>query len=95
MISPGENRIQSVLNSHEELQKIGQYFQVSIHFHLSHLQTKMIDPSFCMFPRRVICKTKLNYYFNVPIRYKYVFSLFKVTLKISDTSSLKTSEATV
>ena len=54
--SPGENRIQSVLNSHQELQKIGQYFQVSIHFYLSHLQTKMIDPSFCMFPRRVICK---------------------------------------
>ena len=26
MISPGENRIQSVLNSHEELQKIGQFF---------------------------------------------------------------------
>ena len=47
MISPGENRIQSVLNSHEELLKIGQFFQVLIHFHLSHLQTKMIDPSFC------------------------------------------------
>ena len=26
MISPRDNRIQSVLNSHEELQKIGQFF---------------------------------------------------------------------
>ena len=30
MISPRDNRIQSVLNSHEELQKIGQFQSISI-----------------------------------------------------------------
>ena len=67
MISPGDNRIQSVLNSHQELQKIGQFFQISIHFHLANLQTKIIDSSFCSLEGLFL--TKLNHYFNVPIRY--------------------------
>ena len=74
-ISPGENRIQSVLNSHEELQKIGHFFQVSIHFHLSHLQTKMIDSSFCSLEGLFL--TKFNDYFNVPINTNMFFRYSK------------------
>ena len=85
MISPGDNRIQSVFNSHEELQKTGQFFQVSIHFHLTNLQTKIIDSSFCSLEELFL--TKLNHYFNVSIRYKHFFRyskwhLEKVTLPL-------------
>ena len=43
---------------------IGQLFQVSIHFHLSHPQTKMIDTSFCALEGLLFTNPKN--YFNVP-----------------------------
>ena len=38
-------------NTQEELEKIGQIFQVAIHFHPSHPQPKIINTSFCALSR--------------------------------------------
>ena len=73
-LDPGKNRIQSVLNSHEELQKIGQFFS-SIHPFPTHLQTKMIDSTFCSLQGLFL--TKLNRYFNVPINTNKFFRYSK------------------
>ena len=58
-----------------------------IHFHPSHLQTKMIDTSFCV-PVGLFFD-KLKHYFSVSISTNTFFCLFIVTLKKSDTSPLK------
>ena len=52
------------------------FFQVAIHFHPCHLQTKMIGTSFCALVGLLL--TILNHYFNIPIN----------TLKLGDTASL-------
>ena len=49
----------------EELKKIGQFFQVAIHFHPGHLQIKINDTSFCA-PVGLLL-TKLNHYFDIYI----------------------------
>ena len=78
MVSPGKNKVESLSgnflqNSQEELQEIGQLFQVAIRFHPCHPQAKMIDTSFCALVGLFL--TKLNHYFNVSIRCKADFFL--------------------
>ena len=76
-------------NSQEELEKTGQFFQVAIHFHHIHPQTKMtgIDINSCTLVGLFL--TKLNHYFIVSID-THVFLLLKMTLKIGDTDPLIT-----
>ena len=38
-------------NTQEELEKIGPFFQVAIHFHPSHPQPQIINASFCALVR--------------------------------------------
>ena len=68
---------------------IGQFFQVAIHFHLSHLQPKMINTSFSALIELLLAK--LNNYFYVYIYTNTFFWLFKLTLNIGDTAPLKDS----
>ena len=91
MISPGKNKLESLFSNFSKidrrnLKKIDQLFQVAIHFHPNHPQTKMIDTSFCALVWLFL--TKLNHYFNVPMDTNMFFSLFKVTLKIGDSAPL-------
>ena len=73
-------------NTRDKLEKIGQFFQVTIHFHPDHLQTKMINTSYCALVGLLL--TILNNYFNVSIDTNMFFWLFKVILKIGDTAPL-------
>ena len=53
---------------------------VAIHFHPSHLQTKLIDTSFCALAGLFL--TKLNHYFNVPINTNvFVVVVFAIQTK--------------
>ena len=52
----------SLKGTQEELEKVGQLFQVAIHFHPSHLQPNIINTSFCALVGLLL--TDLNHYFN-------------------------------
>ena len=83
MVSPGINKLESLIsnflpNSQEELERIGQLFQVAIRFHPSHPQAKMIDTSFCALVGLFL--TKLNHYFNVFIDTNKFFAIQSDTL---------------
>ena len=50
-------------NTQKELGKIGQFFQVAIHFHPSHPQPKVDETSFCALVGLLL--TKLKHYLSV------------------------------
>ena len=58
-----------------ELENIGQFFQVAIHFHPSHPQPKIINTSFCALLGLLL--TKLNHYFDDSIDSNMFFGYSK------------------
>ena len=74
----------SLKGTQEEFGKVGQLFQVTIHFHPSHLQPNIINTSFCALVGLLL--TKLNHYFNVSIETDTFWGLFMVTLKMGGTA---------
>ena len=56
----------SLKGTQEELENVGQLFQVAIHFHPSHLQPNIINTSF--FALAGLLLTKMNHYFNDSIQ---------------------------
>ena len=56
----------SLKGTQGELEKDGQLFQVSIHFHPSHLQPNIINTRFCAVVGLLL--TTLNHYFNNSIQ---------------------------
>ena len=73
-------------NTQEELKKIGQFFQISIHFHPSHLRPKIINTSFCVLVGLLL--TKCYHYFKVFMDIN-VFLAIQIDTKICDTAPLK------
>ena len=67
------------LNTQEELEKVGQIFQVAIHFHPSQSQLSIITGSFCALVGLLL--TKHNHYVNDSIESNTFFWLFEVALK--------------
>ena len=66
----------------------GTFFQVAIHFHPSHPQSKVTNTSFCALLGLLL--TKRNHYFDVSIDSNMIFWPVKRTLKIGDTAPLRT-----
>ena len=64
--------------------KVGQLFQVAIHFHPNHQQPNKINSSFCALVGLLL--TKVNYYFNVFIETDTFWGSFMVTLKMGGTA---------
>ena len=62
-------------DTQEELEKIGQIFQVVIHFHASHPQPKIINTSLCALLGLLL--TKPNHYFDHSIDSNMFFGYSK------------------
>ena len=77
----------------EELEKIGQFFQVSIHLNFGHPQSKMTNTSFCVVYSRVtVNKTETLFLINDSVDATVFFWPFKVTSQIRDTAPLNERE---
>ena len=74
-------------NTQKELEKIGQFFQVSIHFHPSHLRPNILNTSLSFGELVGLLPTKLNHYFTVSIDIN-VYSVHQIDTKIGDTALL-------
>ena len=62
-------------NPQEKIEKIGQFFQVAIHFNPGHPQPKIINTSFCALVGELL--TNLNRYFNVSVDTDMIFGYSK------------------
>ena len=76
MIYPRKNKLKYFVlaifpNTQEELENIGQFFEVATHFCLCHPESEMNDTSFCALVRLLL--TKLTCYFNVYIHTNIFF----------------------
>ena len=58
-------------DSWDELEKVGQFFQVAIHFHPGQLQPKIMNTSFCIQVEYLL--TKLDHYFKGSINTNMIF----------------------